>query len=100
MLAMLTPLGLRVAARGSGPGYAAFDRLRALRSSELQGRDEEQGFSSPNKEHGARKAAAKSCPVTRQPPDGEAERKRHSGEPVASFTASRETIWPVSPFAP
>ena len=41
---------LAIAARGSGPGCAAFDRLRALRSSELQGRDEEQGFSGPNKE--------------------------------------------------
>ena len=55
MLAMLT--GLRVAARGSGPGCAAFDRLRALRSSELQGRDEEQGFSGPNKEQDEEEAA-------------------------------------------
>ncbi len=42
----------RYAARGPGPGFAAFDGLRALRSSELQGRDEEQGFSGPNKEQG------------------------------------------------
>jgi hypothetical protein len=38
------------AARGSGPGSAAFDDLRALRSSELQGWDEERGFTGPNKE--------------------------------------------------
>ena len=37
MLAMLGRNALRVAARGSGPGFAAFDRLRALRSFDFEG---------------------------------------------------------------
>ena len=42
--------GLRVGPGGSGPGFAAFDRLRALRSSDFAGTGRGTGFSGPNKE--------------------------------------------------
>ena len=71
------PRHARCAARGSGPGYAAFDRLRALRSSELQGRDEEQGLSGPNKEQVEGGSGTRGHGFTRQHcTSGEAERKR------------------------
>ena len=46
--------------------------------SEWQGRDEEQGFSGPNKEQGEEKAAARAGPYATQSPDGMAARKRHA----------------------
>lgn len=79
-------LALR-AARGSGPGCAAFDSLRALRSSELQGRDEEQAFPvrtrNLDKEEGQRLHYDNDLTIRR------VERPEERG-------LARGSVWPVS----
>jgi hypothetical protein len=78
---------------------APLDGLRALRSSELQGRDEEQGFPVRTRNWIKGKGGQRQghSQITGQSPDGEAERKRLSEEEQgASIRAIRQTIRAVS----